>query len=188
MGFSILGLDLENIYHLKDKVRDICEKEKIKCIFRVNINKFKRLNALKENHVLYVARNISEAKFSKAPFYLLEAGKNIYDTLKVKEFCERKSNINFVIEFDFAFLRLYDDFLFTNYLNCLTKLMSVCKRRHILTIFSSMARNYNELVPPRVLYNFYKILGGSLSLREILHDIPKREMIDKLDLGPKYIW
>ncbi|MEM3437728.1 MAG: hypothetical protein QXP55_04255 [Nitrososphaerales archaeon] len=168
---------------MKEKVRDICEEEKMKYIFRVNINEFKRSN-LKEDYI-YVARNVNEAKFSKAPFYLLESGKDVYNALKVKEFCEKKSNINFAIEFDFAFLRLYNDFSFTNYLGCLTKLMGICRRRHILTIFSSGARNYNELVPPRILYNFYKILGGNLSLREILHDVPKREVVDKLDLGPK---
>lgn len=154
-------------------------------ILRANINEFKRSNTLKEDRVIYIARNVNEAKLSNAPFYLLEAGKDVNDVLRVKEFCGRKSNINFAIEFDFTFLRSYNEFSFTNYLRCLTKLMSICRRRHIVTIFSSRARNLNELVPPRILYNFYKILGGNLSLREILHGIPKREIIDKLDLGPK---
>jgi hypothetical protein len=182
LGFSILGLDLEN--SLREEVKNICKEEKMRCIFRANVNEFKRS---KEDQVIYIARNVNEARFSNAPFYLLEAGKDVNDVLKVKEFCAKKSNINFAIEFDFAFLRLYNEFSFTNYLKCLAKLMYVCRRRHIVTIFSSRARNPNELVPPRILYNFYKVLGGNLTLREILHDVPNKEIVEKLDLGPKML-
>ncbi|MCP8308156.1 MAG: hypothetical protein H3Z52_05115 [archaeon] len=103
----------------------------------------------------------------------------------MKEFCAKQSNINFVIEFDFALLRLHNEFSFANYMKSLTKLMNVCRKRHIVTIFSSRAKNPNELVSPRILYNFYKILGGNLNRRKILYEIPNREIIEKLDLGPK---
>ncbi|MCP8315223.1 MAG: hypothetical protein H3Z53_12770 [archaeon] len=184
LGFSTLGLDLEKSYDLKEKVTSICRKEKVKCIFRANVNEFNRSKALKED-VIYIARNVNEARSTNIPFYLLEAGNDIDEVLGVKEFCARRSNINFVIEFDFALLRLYDGFSFANYMKGLTKLMNVCRRRHIVTIFSSRAKNLDELVPPRTLYIFYKILGGYLTRREILYEIPNREIIEKLDLGPK---
>jgi len=185
LGFSLLGLDLENDYDLKEKVTNICKQEKIRCIFRAYIDEIERSKHLEDDHVIYVARNINEAKHYNLPLYILEAGKEMSEALKVKEFCARQSNINFVIEFDFAFLRLYNEFSFANYLKGLRKLMNVCRRRHIPTIFSSRAKNYDELVPPRVLYSFYRILGGNLTRREILFDIPNREIVEKLDLGPK---
>ena len=149
------------------------------------MNEFKRSKALKEDHVIYVARNVNEARSFNVPFYLLEAGKDIDEVLKVKEFCARQPNINFVIEFDFSLLRLHDGFSFASYMKGLKKLMGVCRRRHIVTIFSSGAKNPDELVPPRVLYIFYKILGGYLTRREILYEIPNREIIEKFVLGPK---
>ncbi|MGQ9469414.1 MAG: hypothetical protein ACUVTD_06270 [Nitrososphaerales archaeon] len=187
LGFSIVGLDLENKYELKDEIKNICEEKRIRCIFRANASKFKRSKDIKENDIIYIARNVKEARSSHAPSYLLEAGNDIDEVLKVKEFCVRRSNINFVIEFDFAPLRLYDGFSFANYMKGLTMLMNVCKKRHILTVFSSRAKNPNELVPPRTLYIFYRILGGNLARKEILYDIPNKEIIEKLDLGPKMI-
>ena len=187
MGFSTLGLDLENNHDLKEKVTKLCKKEKIRSVFRVNIDEFKRSNALKEDHLIFIARNVNEAKSYSVPFYLLEAGKEMGEVLKVKEFCARRSNINFAIEFDFAFLRLYGEFSFASYMKGLARLMDVCRRRHITTIFSSRAKDHNELVSPRILYDFYKILGGNLTRKEILYDIPNREIVERLDLI-KDIW
>ncbi|MCP8323010.1 MAG: hypothetical protein L6N96_02375 [Candidatus Methylarchaceae archaeon HK02M2] len=67
--------------------------------------------------------------------------------------------------------------------------MNICKRRKITTIFSSAARSYTEIVPPRVLYKFYKLIGGdSMIRREILLEIPDKQLIEKLDLGTKNFW
>lgn len=67
--------------------------------------------------------------------------------------------------------------------------MNICKRRKITTIFSSAARSCTEIVPPRVLYKFYKLIGGdSMIRREILLEIPDKQLIEKLDLGTKNFW
>jgi len=185
LGFSTLGLDLENSHDLREKVTNECKREKMGYIFRVNMNDFKRMKALKEDRVIFVARSVDEARSYKVPFYVLEAGKEISEVLEVKEFCARRSNVNFAVEFDFAFLRLYDGFSFANYMKGLTRLMNVCRRRHITAIFSSRAKNHNELVSPRILYSFYKILNGNLARRDVLYNIPNREIVERLDLNPE---
>ncbi len=184
LGFSTLGLDLEHNQDLKEKVLEMCKREKMRCIFRVNINELERLKAHKEDH-LVTAENVNEARPYNVPFFILEAGKKINEVYMVKEFCERKSIISFAVEFDFAFLRLHNDFFFANYVRGLTRLMNICRRRHIPTLFSSGASSPNELVSPRTLYGFYKILHGNLTRKEILYDIPDREIVKRLDLVPK---
>jgi len=165
----------------------VCKEEKVQCILRASINEFKRSKALKRDDLIYTARNVDEARSYNVPFYLLEAGKDMNETLEVIEFCARQSSINLAIEFDFAPLRLHNEFSFASYMKCLKKLVNVCKRRQIVTIFSSGAKNPNELVSPRILYSFYKILGGNLTKREILREIPNREVVEKINLGPKII-
>ncbi|MEM2872705.1 MAG: hypothetical protein QXD82_00895 [Nitrososphaerales archaeon] len=178
---------MEDNRDLKERVTNMCKEEKMRCIFRANISKFKKSEALKGDHLIYTARNVDEARSCNVPFYLLEAGKDMNETLKVIEFCARQSNINLAIEFDFAPLRLHNEFSFASYMKYLKKLVNICKRRQIVTIFSSGAKNSNELVSPRVLYSFYTILGGNLTRRKILHEIPNREVIEKIDLGPEII-
>ncbi|MCP8304516.1 MAG: hypothetical protein H3Z50_03480 [archaeon] len=164
----------------------MCKRERVRCIFRAGVNEFKRSEKI-EDHIIYVAKDVNEARSFKVPFYILEAGRTVEEVLKVKEFCAKKSSIRFVIEFDFNLLRLYDGFYFANYLKSLAILMNICRRRQITTIFSSAARSPTELVPPRVLYSFYRLLGGNLARREVLSEIPYKELVEKLGLGPKIV-
>ncbi|NWG09478.1 MAG: hypothetical protein HXX80_04110 [Nitrososphaerales archaeon] len=187
LGFSMLGFDLRENYDIMGNVADACKQEKVGCIFRADMKVFKRLKALEENRTIYVAKNVNEAKLSKAPLYVLEAGREVEEVIRVKEFCARKPNANFLIEFDFAPLRIYNGLSLVNYLRSLLRLMRTCRKRRIVTIFSSGAENAGELVPPRILYKFYNILGGCIAYRDILYEIPYRELIERLDLGPKIV-
>ncbi|MGQ9719505.1 MAG: hypothetical protein ACUVWK_06700 [Nitrososphaerales archaeon] len=187
LGFSMLGFDLGENYDIMDNVANACKRDKMGCIFRANIKVFKRLKALEEDRTIYVARNADEAKLSKVPLYVLEAGRAVEEVLKVKEFCARKPNANFLVEFDFAPLRIYNGLSLVNYLKSLVRLMDTCRKRRIVTIFSSGAENAGELVPPRILYKFYNILGGCMAHRDVLYGIPYRELIERLNLGPKIV-
>ncbi|MCP8311091.1 MAG: hypothetical protein L6N94_06305, partial [Candidatus Methylarchaceae archaeon HK01M] len=171
---------------LRSNIVNMCKRDRLRCIFRVSVNEFKQSEKI-EDHIIYVAKNVNEARSFKVPFHILEAGRTVEEVLKVKEFCAKKSSIRFIIEFDFNLLRLYDGFHFANYLKSLAILMNICRRRQITTIFSSAARSPNELVPPRVLYSFYKLLGGKMARREVLSEIPYKELLEKLDLGPKIV-
>jgi len=181
----LLAFDSENSCDSRSNVVNACKRERVECIFRASVRAFKKSEKL--DRTVYVAKDVKEARSFNVPFYILESGRTIEEVLKVKEFCARQSSIKFIIEFDFSPLRLYDRFYFSNYFKSLEMLIDVCRRRQVITIFSSAARNPTELVPPRVLYSFYKFLGGNLTPRKILSEIPYKRFEESLNFGPKIV-
>lgn len=184
LGFSTIGINLGGEIEEVDNVAKNCEKYGLKYFFRVNCTHAKKVTLHYSNN-LFIADNIKEAHIQK--FDLLESGKTPQEVTEVSEFCLRHPNLHFLVEIDFNPLRSCGKELFTNYLGSLVRLMKICKKRKITTVFASSATSQVELVSPRVLYYFYLKLGGNLQRKEVLSIIPNSFLERKFQMKTKVL-